>query len=37
MKKMRHDPRMDPSLPGNPAMPFDGKRTIFGGFDTWSK
>jgi uncharacterized protein YbaA (DUF1428 family) len=27
------DPRMDPSTPGNPPMPFDGKRMIFGGFE----
>ena len=33
MKKMREDPRMDPSTPGNPAMPFEGKRMIFGGFE----
>ena len=33
MKKMMGDPRMDPSTPGNPPMPFDGKRMIFGGFD----
>ena len=32
MKKMMEDPRMDPSNPGNPPMPFDGKRMIFGGF-----
>lgn len=32
MKKMMEDPRMDPSAPGNPLMPFDGKRMIFGGF-----
>ena len=32
MKKMMEDPRMDPSTPGNPPMPFDGKRMIFGGF-----
>ncbi|GHC97202.1 hypothetical protein GCM10007320_51810 [Pseudorhodoferax aquiterrae] len=32
MKKMMEDPRMDPSAPGNPPMPFDGKRMIFGGF-----
>ena len=32
MKKMIEDPRMDPSTPGNPPMPFDGKRMIFGGF-----
>jgi uncharacterized protein YbaA (DUF1428 family) len=34
MKKMMEDPRMDPSTPGNPPMPFDGKRMIFGGFET---
>ena len=34
MKKMMEDPRMDPSNPNNPPMPFDGKRMIFGGFDT---
>ena len=33
MKKMMEDPRMDPSNPGNPSMPFDGKRMIFGGFE----
>ena len=33
MKKMMEDPRMDPSAPGNPPMPFDGKRMIFGGFE----
>ena len=33
MKKMVGDPRMDPSTPGNPPMPFDGKRMIFGGFE----
>jgi uncharacterized protein YbaA (DUF1428 family) len=33
MKKMMEDPRMDPSSPGNPPMPFDGKRMIFGGFE----
>jgi uncharacterized protein YbaA (DUF1428 family) len=33
MKKMLEDPRMDPSTPGNPPMPFDGKRMIFGGFE----
>ncbi|TWT17848.1 DUF1428 domain-containing protein [Luteimonas marina] len=32
MKKMMEDPRMDPATPGNPSMPFDGKRMIFGGF-----
>ena len=32
MRKMREDPRMDPATPGNPPMPFDGKRMIFGGF-----
>ena len=32
MKKMRQDPRMDPSAPGSPPVPFDGKRMIFGGF-----
>ncbi len=31
MKKMMEDPRMDPAE--NP-MPFDGKRMIFGGFDS---
>ncbi|MDR0213767.1 MAG: DUF1428 domain-containing protein [Comamonas sp.] len=30
MKKMMEDPRMDPSAA---AMPFDGKRMIFGGFE----
>ena len=33
MKKMIEDSRMDPSTPGNPPMPFDGKRMIFGGFE----
>ena len=33
MKKMMEDPRMDPSNPANPPMPFDGKRMIFGGFE----
>ena len=33
MKTMREDPRMDPSTPGNPPMPFDGRRMIFGGFE----
>jgi uncharacterized protein YbaA (DUF1428 family) len=33
MKKIMEDPRMDPSTPGNPPMPFDGKRMIFGGFE----
>lgn len=33
MKKMMEDPRMDPSNPDNPPMPFDGKRMIYGGFD----
>ena len=32
MKKMMEDPRMDPSHPGNPPMPFDGKRMVYGGF-----
>ena len=32
MKKLMEDPRMDPAAPGNPPMPFDGKRMIFGGF-----
>lgn len=31
--KMMADPRMDPSAPGSPPMPFDGKRMIFGGFE----
>ena len=31
--KMMADPRMDPSEPGSPPMPFDGKRMIFGGFE----
>lgn len=34
MKKMLEDPRMDPATPDNPPMPFDGKRMIFGGFET---
>ncbi|MGE0097828.1 MAG: DUF1428 domain-containing protein [Hydrogenophaga sp.] len=33
MKKMMEDPRMDPTNPANPPMPFDGKRMIFGGFE----
>jgi uncharacterized protein YbaA (DUF1428 family) len=33
MKRMRQDPRMAPSNPDNPPMPFDGKRMIFGGFE----
>lgn len=33
MKMMMEDPRMDPSNPGNPPIPFDGKRMIFGGFE----
>ena len=33
MKTMMEDPRMDPSQPGHPPMPFDGKRMIFGGFE----
>ncbi|MCB1996428.1 MAG: DUF1428 domain-containing protein [Burkholderiaceae bacterium] len=33
MKKMMEDPRMDPATPGNPPVPFDGKRMIFGGFE----
>jgi uncharacterized protein YbaA (DUF1428 family) len=32
-KMMEEDPRMDPSTPGNPPMPFDAKRMIFGGFE----
>ncbi len=32
MKKIMEDPRMDPSNPDNPPMPFDGKRMVFGGF-----
>ena len=32
MKRMMEDPRMDPQTPGNPEMPFDGKRMVFGGF-----
>ena len=32
MKKMMEDPRMDPSNPDNPPMPFDGPRMVFGGF-----
>ena len=31
MKKMMDDPRMDPS---NAPMPLDGKRMIYGGFDS---
>jgi uncharacterized protein YbaA (DUF1428 family) len=34
MKKMMDDPRMDPATPGHLPMPFDGKRMIFGGFET---
>lgn len=33
MQKMREDPRMDPATPGNPPIPFDGRRMIFGGFE----
>ena len=33
MKKMMEDPRMDPGTSGNPPMPFDGNRMIFGGFE----
>ncbi|HJV60676.1 MAG TPA: DUF1428 domain-containing protein [Albitalea sp.] len=33
MKQIMDDPRMDPSTPGNPPTPFDGKRMIFGGFE----
>ena len=33
MKTMMEGPRMDPSTPGNPPMPFDGKPMIFGGFE----
>lgn len=33
MEKMRNDPRMDPATPGNPPVPFDGRRMIFGGFE----
>ncbi|MEP6874613.1 MAG: DUF1428 domain-containing protein [Burkholderiales bacterium] len=33
IKNMMEDPRMDPSAPGNPPMPFDGKRMTFGGFE----
>lgn len=33
MKKMIEGPRMDPSAPGRPPMPFDGQRMIFGGFE----
>ena len=33
MLKMRDDPRMDPATPGNPPIPFDGRRMIFGGFE----
>lgn len=32
MKKLMEDPRMDPTAAGNPPMPFDGKRMIYGGF-----
>lgn len=34
MKTMLEDPRMDPNNPANPPMPFDGRRMIFGGFQT---
>lgn len=34
MKKMMEDPRMDPTNPDNRPMPFDGRRMIFGGFET---
>ena len=33
MKKIMGNPRMDPSALGNPPMPFDGKRMIFGGLE----
>ena len=33
MKAIEQDPRMAPSHPGNPPMPFDGMRMIFGGFE----
>ena len=33
MKRMMEDPRMAPSTPGNPFMPFDGKRMIFGCYE----
>ena len=33
MKKMMEDPRMAPGTSGNPPMPFDGNRMIFGGFE----
>lgn len=33
MKPMMEDPRMGPTPPGNPPMPFDGERVIFGGFE----
>ncbi|MEP6908427.1 MAG: DUF1428 domain-containing protein [Pseudoxanthomonas sp.] len=32
MEKMMEDPRMDPATPGNPEMPFDGTRMVYGGF-----
>ena len=32
MKKMMEDPRMDPAHPGNPPIPFDGPRMVYGGF-----
>ncbi|WFC43960.1 DUF1428 domain-containing protein [Pseudoxanthomonas sp. SE1] len=32
MQKMMEDPRMDPSNPDNPPMPFDGQRMVYGGF-----
>ncbi|MBC7939699.1 MAG: DUF1428 family protein [Chitinophagaceae bacterium] len=32
MKKIMEEPRRDPSTPGNPPLPFDGNRMIFGGF-----
>lgn len=32
MKKVMEDPRMDPTNPDNPPMPFDGPRMIYGGF-----
>jgi len=31
MKKMMEDPRMDPAHPGNPPIPFDGPRMVYGG------
>jgi uncharacterized protein YbaA (DUF1428 family) len=34
-KKVMADPRMKPMMEGIEAMPFDGKRMIYGGFETF--